>query len=132
MTAQEKYIFLIVAFCQEFPSCRTLRIFSFLPMVTPFIGTESSAALQNLSYQEGEFDENWNGADVKWALGALIATYLVDAPFNIIMVRLSEILGEKHDREFEEEIYNLIGLDLTTQTRHRAHTPSIAFRLGRG
>ena len=80
-------------------------------MVTPFIGTESSAALQNLSYQEGEFGENWNGADVKWALEALIATYLVDAPFNIIMVRLSEILGEKHDREFEEEIYNLIGLD---------------------
>ena len=83
----------------------------FLPMVTPFIGTESSAVLQNLSYQEGEFDESWNGADVKWALGALIATYLVDAPFNILMERLSEILGEKHDREFEEEIYNLIGLD---------------------
>ena len=84
MTAQEKYIFLIVAFCQAFPSCRTLRIFSFLPMVTPFIGTESSAALQNLSYQEGEFDENWNGDDVKWALGALIATYLVDVHSTLL------------------------------------------------
>lgn len=83
----------------------------FLPMATPFIGTEDSAALQNLSYQEGEFDGEWDGADIKWALGTLVANYLANAPFNIIMVRLSEILGEKHDRKFEEEIYTLIGLD---------------------
>lgn len=87
------------------------NVVQFLPMTVPFIGTENAAILQNLVYREGEFDEDWDGADIKWQYGTFVATYLANAPQNCIMERLAEVLDEKYSQLFAEEVLNLAQLD---------------------
>ena len=83
----------------------------FSPMPTPFIGTENAAALHNLKYREGDFDQDWNWADIKQCYGTYIATYIINAPQDCIMKRLAEVLGEEPTIEFAEGIYQLVQAD---------------------
>ena len=92
----------------------------FTPMPVPFIGTEETAPLQNLSYQENIFDEDWDRSYLKAVYGLPVYAYIASAPDNGMMRGIADILGKRYSEKLANDVYDLLGLDrIGVQTKEK-------------
>lgn len=83
----------------------------FIPMQVPFIGTESTAPLQNLFYQENIYDEDWEKSYIRGMYGLPVYLYIANAPDNSMMYRIAEMFGARYSEELASKVYRLLDMD---------------------